>query len=196
MMTLKEYLHSFNITVDSFSRESDIQVSTLNKYIYGERIPSLSYMKIINKITKGAVSANDFYSTVSEEDWQWRITYERDFSKATEDAKEILGDMDIHPLAFSVVVEMVSQMGIKGVSQFKNFISALKDGDYQKAAQEMRDSKWGKQTPKIADTLAKKMSYVSLKIKKKHCKKLICEIYLNKLLMVKVQENNADVPEM
>ena len=37
--------------------------------------------------TKGAVSANDFYSTVSEEDWQWRITYERDFSKATEDAK-------------------------------------------------------------------------------------------------------------
>ena len=109
-------------------------------------------------MTKGAVSANDFYSTVSEEDWQWRITYERDFSKATEDAKEILGDMDIHPLAFSVVVEMVSQMGIKGVSQFKNFISALKDGDYQKAAQEMRDSKWGKQTPKIADTLAKKMS--------------------------------------
>jgi lysozyme len=53
---------------------------------------------------------------------------------------------------------MVSQMGIKGVSQFKNFISALEDGDYQKAAQEMRDSKWGKQTPKIADTLAKKMS--------------------------------------
>ena len=158
MMTLKEYLHSFNITIDAFSRESDIQVSTLNKYVYGQRIPSLAYMKIINKITKGAVSANDFYSTVSEEDWQWRITYERDFSKATEDAKEILGDMDIHPLAFSVVVEMVSQMGIKGVSQFKNFIRALKDGDYQKAAQEMRDSKWGKQTPKIADTLAKKMS--------------------------------------
>ena len=118
-------------------------------------------MKKINKITKGAVSANDFYSTVSEEDWQWRITYERDFSKATEDAKHILGDMDIHPLAFSVVVEMVSQMGIEGVSQFKNFINALEVGDYKKASQEMKDSRWGKQTPKIADTLAKKMSSAS-----------------------------------
>ncbi len=66
--------------------------------------------------------------------------------------------MDIHPLAFSVVVEMVSQMGIKGVSQFENFLNALKDGNYEKAAQEMRDSRWGKQTPKIAETLAKKMS--------------------------------------
>ena len=118
-------------------------------------------MKKINKITKGAVSANDFYSTVSEEDWQWRITYERDFSKATEDAKEILGDMDIHPLAFSVVVEMVSQMGIKGVSQFENFLDALKEGNYENAAKEMRDSRWGKQTPRIADTLAKKMNSAS-----------------------------------
>ena len=158
MMTLKEYLHSFNITLEAFSREVDIPYTTLTKYVYGQRIPTLTYMKKINKITKGAVSANDFYSTVSEEDWQWRITYERDFSKATEDAKQILGDMDIHPLAFSVVVEMVSQMGIKGVSQFENFLNALKDGNYEKAAQEMRDSRWGKQTPKIAETLAKKMS--------------------------------------
>ncbi|MBT7543370.1 MAG: glycoside hydrolase family protein [Gammaproteobacteria bacterium] len=158
MMTLKDYLHSFNITLEAFSREVDIPYTTLTKYVYGQRIPSLTYMKRINKLTKGAVSANDFYSTVSSEDWEWRITYERDFSKATDDAKKILGDMDIHPLAFSVVVEMVSQMGIDGVSQFKNFISALEKGDYEKAAQEMRDSRWGKQTPKIAETLANKMS--------------------------------------
>ena len=161
MMTLKEYLHSFNITLEAFSRDVDIPYTTLTKYVYGQRIPTLTYMKKINKITKGAVSANDFYSTVSEEDWQWRITYERDFSKATEDAKQILGDMDIHPLAFSVVVEMVSQMGFDGVSQFKNFLHALHASDYQKAAQEMLDSKWGKQTPKIAETLANKMRSAS-----------------------------------
>ena len=148
MMTLKDYLHSFNITLEAFSREVDIPYTTLTKYVYGQRIPTLTYMKKINKITNGAVSANDFYSTVSSEDWEWKITYERDFSKATDGAKKILGDMDVHPLAFSVVVEMVSQMGFDGVSQFKNFISALRDGDYQKAAQEMLDSKWGKQTPK------------------------------------------------
>ena len=161
MMTLKDYLHSFNITLEAFSREVDIPYTTLTKYVYGQRIPTLTYMKKINKITNGAVSANDFYSTVSSEDWEWRVTYERDFSKATDDAKKILGDMDVHPLAFSVVVEMVSQMGFDGVSQFKNFISALQDGDYQKAAQEMLDSKWGKQTPKIAETLANKMRSAS-----------------------------------
>jgi lysozyme len=160
-MTLKDYLHSFNITLEAFSREVDIPYTTLTKYVYGQRIPSLTYMKKINKHTKGAVSANDFYSTVSSEDWEWRITYERDFSQATEDAKKILDNIDIHPLAFSVVVEMVSQMGIDGVSQFKNFINALEKGDYQKAAEEMKNSKWGKQTPKIANTLAKKMSSAS-----------------------------------
>ena len=160
-MTLKDYLHSFNITLEAFSREVEIPYTTLTKYVYGQRIPSLTYMKKINKHTKGAVSANDFYSTVSSEDWEWRITYERDFSQATEDAKKILDNIDIHPLAFSVVVEMVSQMGIDGVSQFKNFINALEKGDYQKAAEEMKNSKWGKQTPKIANTLAKKMSSAS-----------------------------------
>ncbi len=161
MMTLKEYLHSYNITLEAFSRDVDISYTTLTKYVYGQRIPSLTYMNRINKFTKGAVSANDFYSTVSSEDWEWRITYERDFSKATDDAKNILEGMDIHPLAFSVVVEMVSQMGMESVSGFKNFINALKQGDYQKAAKEMRDSRWGKQTPKIADTLANKMSSAS-----------------------------------
>ena len=155
-MKLKDYLHSFNITLEAFSREIDIPYTTLTKYVYGQRIPTVTYMNKINKYTKGAVSANDFYSTVSNEDWEWRITYERDFSQATDDAKKILGDMDIHPLAFSVVVEMVSQMGMESVSGFKNFLDALEEGNYEKAAQEMRDSRWGKQTPKIADTLAKK----------------------------------------
>ena len=81
--------------------------------------------------------------------------------KKTHKPEKILGDMDVHPLAFSVVVEMVSQMGIDGVAQFKNFLNALEEGDYQKAAKEMRDSKWGKQTPKIADTLANKMNSAS-----------------------------------
>ena len=70
--------------------------------------------------------------------------------------------MDINPQACSVVVEMVSQMGMKSVSGFKNFLDALEEGNYDKAAQEMRDSRWGKQTPKIADTLAKKNEFCEL----------------------------------
>ena len=80
-MKLKDYLHSFNITLEAFSREVDIPYTTLTKYVYGQRIPTVTYMNRINKHTKGAVSANDFYSTVSNEDWEWRITYERDFQR-------------------------------------------------------------------------------------------------------------------
>ena len=52
---------------------------------------------------------------------------------------------------------MVSQMGYDKVSQFIKFHKALKNHDYKAAAEEMLDSKWGKQTPKIAKTLAQKM---------------------------------------
>ena len=47
-MTLKEYLHSFNITLEAFSRETDISYSTLTKYVYGQRIPTVNYMKPVS----------------------------------------------------------------------------------------------------------------------------------------------------
>ena len=59
-MKLKDYLHSFNITLEAFSREVDILYTTQTKYVYGQRIPTVTYMNRINKHTKGAVSANDF----------------------------------------------------------------------------------------------------------------------------------------
>ena len=104
------------------------------------------------------VTPSDFFDIV-EDSWEWQVTYERDFSKAYDDAKKVLEgiDTDINPIAFSVIVEMVSQMGYEGVSKFLKLHDALKNKDYQKAAQEMLDSRWGKQTPKIAYTLAEKM---------------------------------------
>ncbi|MEC7886134.1 MAG: glycoside hydrolase family protein [Pseudomonadota bacterium] len=166
-MRLKDYLHNFDITVEDFADKADIPYTTMNKYVHGQRVPSKNYMKKINEITKGAVSANDFYNTISSEDWEWKVTYERDFSKAYDGAQKILGGMDIHPLAFSVVVEMVAQMGFDGVSQFKNFLAALKDANYTKAADEMKNSRWGKQTPKIANTLSEKLMLAKEKDKEK-----------------------------
>ena len=55
---------------------------------------------------------------------------------------------------------MVSQMGMESVSGFKNFLDALEEGNYEKAAQEMPDSRWGKQTPTIFIVVfSKKMSF-------------------------------------
>ena len=158
-MKLADYLKTKQITYEKFSEMSGIPYNTLVKHVHKQRIPSQNYMKKYYQLTNGMVTPSDFFDIV-EDSWEWQVTYERDFSKAYDDAKKVLEgiDTDINPIAFSVIVEMVSQMGMQSVSGFKNFLDALEEGNYDKAAQEMRDSRWGKQTPKIADTLAKKMS--------------------------------------
>ena len=46
-----------------------------------------------------------------------------------------------------VLMEMCYQLGVTGVSKFKKALKAMEDGDWEKAADEMLDSKWAKQTP-------------------------------------------------
>jgi len=57
--------------------------------------------------------------------------------------------------AQEILVEMVFQMGPRGVSGFKNMIDALKVQDFRRAADEMLDSEWHrKQTPRRAKELS------------------------------------------
>lgn len=49
-----------------------------------------------------------------------------------------------------VIYEMCYQMGVSGVSKFKNMLKALENEDYDKASVEMLDSLWAKQTPNRA----------------------------------------------
>jgi lysozyme len=51
---------------------------------------------------------------------------------------------------------MCFQLGVNGVSKFRNMFEALKIPDYNKASEEMLDSKWHEQTP----ARAKSLSYV------------------------------------
>jgi len=57
------------------------------------------------------------------------------------------------PIA-DVVLEMAYQLGVNGVLKFKRMWKALKDGDYDKAANEMLDSRWAVQTPNRAKRLS------------------------------------------
>ena len=49
-----------------------------------------------------------------------------------------------------VVVEMCFQLGVSGFSKFKKTIDHLENKRYGKAAAEMLDSKWARQTPNRA----------------------------------------------
>ena len=56
-----------------------------------------------------------------------------------------------------VIFEMVYQLGLNGVSMFKKMLKALDNKDYDKAAAEMLDSLWAKQTPNRAIKLSNQM---------------------------------------
>ena len=53
-----------------------------------------------------------------------------------------------------VVINMCYQLGIRGVSKFRKAISAMQEGDWEEAADEMLDSLWARQTPNRAKELS------------------------------------------
>ena len=83
--------------------------------------------------------------------------FDKDFQNAVDNANKLIGDIPLVYQAKEVICEMVFQLGIGGVSKFKNMWKALEDGDYHTASQEMLDSRWAKQTPSRAEELSKIM---------------------------------------
>lgn len=56
-----------------------------------------------------------------------------------------------------VLIDMCYQLGVNGLSKFRNMFEALRLGDYDKASDEMLDSKWHTQTPHRCELLARRM---------------------------------------
>lgn len=61
---------------------------------------------------------------------------------------------DIDSTAVDILVEMAFQLGIFGLKKFSNMLGALRSTDYKRAADEMLDSLWAKQTPRRAQELS------------------------------------------
>lgn len=51
----------------------------------------------------------------------------------------------------SVLISMAYQMGVTGLSNFKNMLTAVELGDFDEAANQALDSRWARQTPERAD---------------------------------------------
>ena len=56
-----------------------------------------------------------------------------------------------------VLVEMAYQLGVNGLMNFKRMFLALAERDYERAAAEMLDSRWARQTPERARRLTEIM---------------------------------------
>ena len=77
--------------------------------------------------------------------------------KGARELKEEHSCTDIDEIAQEIIVEMVFQLGKNGVSKFKNMWKALSEHNYTGASYEMLDSKWAKQTPNRAKSMAELM---------------------------------------
>ena len=80
--------------------------------------------------------------------------FTKDINTTLRDCKDIFPDFNTLPSeAQLVIANMCFQLGRPRLSQFKKFIAAVNDADRIKAAEEMENSRWHKQTTERAERL-------------------------------------------
>ena len=83
--------------------------------------------------------------------------FEMDLNRAAAGAESLIEECighDLPPHIEEVILEMVYQLGTQGVRNFKNMWKAMRVKDWKKASEEMKDSRWHKQTTKRCESLA------------------------------------------
>jgi len=70
------------------------------------------------------------------------------YNQAARDAFNYLGPdmLKLDPQRQAIIVDMAYNMGPNKLAEFKRMKKAIQSGDYQRAASEMKDSDWYKQT--------------------------------------------------
>ena len=68
-----------------------------------------------------------------------------DIDKVIKDLSKYKWFNDLYPVRQKVIVDMAFNLGIAGLLKFKKMIAAFEEKDYEKAADEMVDSRWYKQ---------------------------------------------------
>jgi len=91
--------------------------------------------------------------------------FTKDIAVTINDCKIIFDNFDNLPEeAQLVIANMCFQLGRPRLSKFKNFIAAVKDEDWQRAGDEMQDSRWYKQTTNRADRLIARITKLGVPV--------------------------------
>lgn len=115
-----------------------------------ENAPLLSGKRIISKSYWDNKQFSVGYGTPSREEEfvnepEARKRACRYFKAAKKQAKQLLKEktwISLSPKRQGVLTRMVYQLGLKGVKNFKRTLVAIEEGDFDKVADEMLDSKW------------------------------------------------------
>lgn len=105
------------------------------------------------KCSMGVWTIGYGHAIKASENFDFGITEEQADAMLLEDIKVAQSyarqvHVDSHQAVNDVLTEMIFQLGYAGTKKFKKMIQALKDGSYSEAANQMKDSRWYKQTPR------------------------------------------------
>ena len=90
---------------------------------------------------------------ITEEEAEYLLA--NDLKTARAGAESFAAYWEMNNIRREVLTEMIFQMGVNGVSNFKLFLAAAQNHDWARATDEMLDSAWAQQTPERAKALAK-----------------------------------------
>jgi lysozyme len=125
------------------------------------------YLDTLGKRTVGVghLCVEDFWEDDKEYEEKFLMEIlQKDLQQAIRGARSLMEDhgcADIDEKAEEILIEMVFQLGMTGVSKFKNMWKALAELNYVGASYEMLDSRWAKQTPNRAKAMAKTMKEIT-----------------------------------
>ncbi len=109
-------------------------------------------------------SDQEFYMEVGFQVSEERVSelFEKDISWTINDCYKLLPDFDMLPEeARLICANMMFNLGVNRMGNFKKFLAAVEDRNWSVAAEEMLDSKWNKQVPNRSNRLVERMRGIS-----------------------------------
>ena len=120
-------------------------------------VDTIGYGFNIAYLTKDELALNGGFIEPMSEEVATKIL-ESKVSKLIKSVDEVYSWIDNLPEVVKIgLYDMIYQLGIKGFGSFVNTQKYLKALDYPKAIENIKNSKWAKQTPRRANNLIKRL---------------------------------------
>ncbi|WP_086270063.1 glycoside hydrolase family protein [Campylobacter devanensis] len=126
-------------------------------YQCSEGVDTIGYGFNVAYLSKAELELNDGVIEPMSEEVATQIL-NRKVKKLIKSVDEVYSWIDNLPEVVKIgIYDMIYQLGIKGFGSFVNTQKYLKLLDYPKAIENIKNSKWAKQTPRRANNLIKRL---------------------------------------
>lgn len=140
--------------INELKREEGFRASI---YQCSEGVDTIGYGFNVSYLTKDDLALNGGFIEPMSEEVATQIL-NRKVKKLIKSVDEVYSWIDNLPEVVKIgIYDMIYQLGIKGFGSFVNTQKYLKLLDYPKAIENIKNSKWAKQTPRRANNLIKRL---------------------------------------